>query len=186
MGQSGAVIHNFEQSLKRSHAADELAMWETVYRRAFPDMVEMINHRMDGDHQRLGVDRSIIMSNSKQILIDEKVRWKAYEDIALEFISDSTRQTPGWVRKSLLCDYIAYAIAPIGRCYLLPVLQLQRAWKAYGNDWIEKYGTISAKNHSNGRSWNTISCCVPVHALMKAIDMGLRAVFPVSQEKGKS
>jgi hypothetical protein len=39
-------------------------------------MAAMIDHRQDGEHQRAGIDRSIVLNNSKQILIDEKVREK--------------------------------------------------------------------------------------------------------------
>ena len=36
----------------------------------------MVDHRDDGEHQRAGIDRSVILANSKQLLIDEKVRNK--------------------------------------------------------------------------------------------------------------
>ncbi len=90
------------------------------------------------DHQRNGIDRSIVLQNGKTIWIDEKARGKnkitgkVYTDIALEFLSDEAQKTPGWVCKPLLCDYINYAIIPLGRAYLLPVQQLQTAWNRYG------------------------------------------------------
>jgi hypothetical protein len=150
-----------------------LPFWREVYEKAFPTMRAMVDHREDGEHQRAGIDRSIILAHSKQILIDEKVRRKAYEDIALEYLSDETRGTPGWVCKPLRADYIAYAIAPIGRCFLLPVPQLQQAWLAYGDLWIKTYPRIVAKN----RSWNTISVGVPPHAIFPAIGKMLRIQF---------
>lgn len=123
------VQHNFAASLRASHEAEDMPLWREVYQKAFPTMQEMINHRQDGDHQRQGIDRSIILRNSKQILVDEKVRFKPYDDILLEVWSDFERKKPGWVAKDLLCDYIAYAVEPLGKCYLLPVPQLRLAWK---------------------------------------------------------
>ena len=67
-------MHDFRDSLAKSHAAEDLPLWREVYEKAFPFFQEMLNHRMDGEHQRAGVDRSIILYNSKQILIDENVR----------------------------------------------------------------------------------------------------------------
>jgi hypothetical protein len=162
-----------------------MPFWEDVYRKAFPSMIGMFNHRADGQHQRNGIDRSIVLDNSKQVLIDEKVRGrnaitgKVYDDIALEYVSDDRRNEPGWVCKPLLCDYIAYAIAPLGRCYLLPVVQLQEAWNQNGDRWLSEASRgefrriIVAKN----RSWNTLSVNVTVSELFSAIGSCLRVEF---------
>ena len=136
------VEHDFKKSLEMSHAAEDMPFWLETYKKAFPTMIACVNHRQDGDHQRLGIDRSITLENSKQILIDEKVRFKPYNDILLEYLSDSARGTLGWVCKPLMCDYIAYAVAPLGVCYMLPVIQLQEAWSQRGEEWKKRYFNI--------------------------------------------
>lgn len=176
-------FNNFAECLKESHKADSLPLWEQVYKKAFPTMMAMHNHRQDGDHQRAGIDRSIILDNGKQVFVDEKIRGKnkitgkVYDDIALEYWSDKDKFKPGWVCKPLLVDYIAYAIAPLGKCYLLPVQQLQAAWQEHGEKWRKEYWSITAKNKYNGMYWETISCCVPVNVLFKAIGQCLRIEF---------
>ncbi|MCP3848952.1 MAG: hypothetical protein GY694_01750 [Gammaproteobacteria bacterium] len=114
-----------------------------------------------------------MLSTTKQILIDEKIRYADYGDILLEYISSDKANTPGWVCKPLRADYIAYLIAPSGVCHLLPVIQLQNAWKKYGKGWIKKYQKIVAKN--NG--YNTISVGVPINELWPAIGKELRVNF---------
>ena len=79
-----SVIHNFEESLRRSHEAEDEPFWEECYRAFFPDFAVMVNHRRDGWWQRLGIDRTVVLQNSKNYKIDEKVRWKSYPDILLE------------------------------------------------------------------------------------------------------
>tara|TARA_Y100000310_G_scaffold255737_1_gene263300 strand:+ start:795 stop:1343 length:549 start_codon:yes stop_codon:yes gene_type:complete len=176
-------IHNFSDSLKQSHEAEDLPLWGEIYKQAFPSMVAMLNHRADGQHQRNGIDRSIILDNSKQILIDEKVRWVnkitglVYEDIALEYLSDSEMGVSGWVCKPLLANYIAYAILPIGKCYLMPVIQLQKAWQENNELWFGEFKTIEAKNSQGGRVWKTLSLCVPVRVLFSAMGKCLRIEF---------
>lgn len=171
--------YDFKESLAMSHKAEDLPFWEETYRRAFPGMVAMVNHRPNGWHQAAGIDRSIILENSKQILVDEKVRGKnrktgkVYTDIALEYLSNDRTSAPGWVCKSLQSDYIAYAIAPLGRCYFLPVLQLQAAWKKNGEKWKEQYGTRYAKN----KGYNTWFCPVPPKVVFPAIGFELRVTF---------
>lgn len=148
-------------------------------------MVAMHNHRQDGEHQRAGIDRSIMLSNAKVLLIDEKVRWKVYDDVALEYLSDAERNKPGWVCKPLRADYIAYAIAPIGMCYLLPVLQMQQAFLRNRDAWISQYPRIPAPNEENGHHWTTLSVGVPVPVLFKAIGNCLRVSFtPVAVDGG--
>lgn len=185
--QQATNYNNFADCLIESHKADELPLWEEVYHKAFPTMIAMHNHRKDGDHQRVGIDRSIILENGKQLFIDEKVRGKnkitgkVYEDIALEFLSDKDRNIPGWVCKPLLIDYIAYAIAPLGKCYLLPVQQLQQSWNNKKSSWLDIYKTITAHNKYNGKMWQTISCPVPVDVLFKEIGSCLRIEFTTTE-----
>lgn len=173
------MTHVFTDSLAASHAASDLPIWEQIYREAFPRFAAMIDHRADGEHQRAGIDRSVILANSKQVLVDEKVRWRnaitglVYEDIALEYWSDERNRVPGWVCKPLRADYIAYAIAPLGKCYLLPVTQLQIAWDRFGDRWAETYPQVRAKN--NG--YTTVSVGVPPAEIFKAIGGALRIKF---------
>ena len=183
--------YNFADSLALSHAAADLPFWEETYRAAFPTMAAMIDHRKDGAHQRAGIDRSIILENASQILVDEKVRWRnrltglVYEDIAIEYRHESGSgvNTPGWVCKSLLCEYIAYAIAPLGLCYLLPVLQLQKIWGEHGAEWIrqgqknEGRRIVRSENEFNGRTWTTYSVTVTPEELYPKIGGCLRVNF---------
>lgn len=176
--------HNFADSLAASHAAEDLPLWEEAYRAAFPGFQAAISHRDDGPHQRAGIDRSVVLSNSKRITIDEKVRGRnkitgrVYEDISLEYWSvfyapGDKRNQHGWVCKPLLCDYIAYAIAPLGICYLLPVLQLRRAWQGNRTDWVGRYKRVVSQNPG----YQTISVAVPADVVMRAIADSHRIEF---------
>lgn len=153
--------------------AEDLPVWEEVYKKAFPQFMEMITYRADGFWQREGIDRGVVLSTTKQIMIDEKVRYKDYGDILLEYISSDKHNSPGWVCKPLRADYIAYLIAPSGVCHLLPVIQLQNAWAKHGDMWINKYRKIVAKNDG----YNTISVGVPVRELWPVIGNELRVKF---------
>ena len=166
-------MHDFLGSLAASHAASDLPIWEQIYRAAFPSFCAMVDHRQDGEHQRAGIDRSVILQNSKQILIDEKIRYKPYNDILLEYLSNDRTGALGWVCKPLRADYIAYAIAPLGRCYLLPVIQLQTAWTQKGEFWKLTCREIVAKN----RGYNTLSIAVNPDQLFPAIGAALRVSF---------
>lgn len=172
-------MHDFNQCLEFSHSASDLPIWREIYEKAFPSMIGMHDHRGDGEHQRAGIDRQIILGNSKQILIDEKVRRKDYGDILLEYLSVEEKNTPGWVCKPIRADYIAYAILPTGMCYLLPVQQLQSAWVKCGSEWISIFKPRRARN--NG--YTTVNVGVPANLLFRAIGSELRVEFTPIQEK---
>jgi len=140
---NGVFKHDFKTSLERSKEVEQYPFWYDLYESLFPDMIAMQTHSEFGFWQQQGVDRSIILNTSKQILIDEKVRGRnaftghVYNDIALEFWSNYERKVSGWVCKPLMADYILYVIGPIGVAYLLPVLQLQLAWSKNKDKWLK-------------------------------------------------
>lgn len=170
------MLHDFQESLKRSHEQEDAEWWEFVYRSAFPSFATMYSTRSDGWWQRAGIDRVVLLKNSKQITIDEKVRLKDWGDIALERWSDRDRKVPGWIQKNLACDYIAYAFIPSQRCYLFPFLSLRRVWIDYGHEWIKQaeqqnngFRVVEAKN----KRYVTESIAVPIEALQEAINQSM-------------
>ena len=65
-------MNDFKKDLNIAIHAKMTPCWLEIYQKAFPTMTDIISHRQDGWHQRAGVDRSVILANSKQILVDEK------------------------------------------------------------------------------------------------------------------
>ena len=164
------TIADFTADLAYSQECEDLPYWAEIYKKAFPTMVGMHNHRKDGQHQRAGIDRSIILSSAKQVFIDEKARRKSYGDILLEYVSNDRTGAPGWVEKLLLADYIAVAHPDVGKAWILPVVQLQSAWAANKEKWIAEFmkkngKAIIAKN----KGYNTISIGVSPRDLFIAI-----------------
>jgi hypothetical protein len=136
-----------------------------LYRRAFPRLKSAVPVRDDGWAQRAGVDRVLTLACGRTYTVDEKIRTADWPDILLEQWSDEARRVPGWVQKPLACDFIAYAYAPSGVCYLLPVAPLQRAWRQCGREWIKRYGVRRAQNPG----YVSVGVPVPRGVLMQAI-----------------
>lgn len=168
-------IHDFDSSLVKSREVEDMPFWEECYRQAFPELTYIQSCKTDGVQQRSGIDRVIILSTGKQYTVDEKVRFKSFDDIALEFELkyNNGNTVRGWVCKPLMCDFIAYAIAPLGKCYMLPVAQLQQAWNKHSKEWLNTYPIIESKN----RSHITRSVCLKPRDLFKAIGECLRVYF---------
>lgn len=166
------MLHDFRESLAKSHEQEDAEWWPVVYGRAFPGFKSMVSVRQDGWAQRGGIDRVITLKSGKTITVDEKVRSKDWDDIALERWSDRDRKTPGWVQKDLACDFIAYAFIPSQRCFLLPFLTLRKAWTLEGRRWCELaesqsggFKVVEAEN----RGYVTESIAVPVDILMASL-----------------
>lgn len=114
----------------------------------------------------------LTLSCGRTYTVDEKVRSEDWDDILLEQWSDEAARKPGWVQKPLACDFIAYAYAPSGVCFLMPVVPLQRAWRQQGREWIDRYGQRRARNPG----YVSVSVPVPRGVVMQAI---VEAMFVV-------
>jgi hypothetical protein len=164
------TVHNFEKCLKRSEEQTNAPWWDVVYRKAFPDFASSVSVRCDGWAQRGGIDRVITLSSGKTITVDEKVRSKSYPDILLEAWSSYELRRPGWVAKAMACDFIAYAFVPTQTCYLIPALQLRRAWQTNVHEWWKSYKHVLARNEG----YTTISVVIPIPVLFAAIDEAMK------------
>lgn len=158
-------VHDFQSSLALSNSYSDAHWWLDIYRRAFPTLVSAVSVRDDGWAQRGGIDRVLTLACGRTYTVDEKIRTNEWPDILLEVWSDEARRLPGWVQKPLACDFIAYAFAPVRRCYLLPVAPLQRAWRQHGRAWTETYG----RRHARNPGYLTASVPVPIPVLMREI-----------------
>jgi hypothetical protein len=167
------MTHNFRQSLAKAQQYEDAPWWGAVYQRAFAGVESMVSVRQDGWAQRAGIDRVITLRCGRVIRVDEKVREKDWGDILLERWSDEQKKVPGWVQKPLACDFIAYAFVPSATCYLLPTLTLQKAWRANGKDWVERYKEIRADNGS----YVTVSVAVPTAELFAALSDAMRVTW---------
>lgn len=158
-------IHDFAASLALSESYADAPWWLDIYRRAFPNLMTAVSVRNDGWAQRGGIDRVLTLACGRTYTVDEKVRANDWPDILLEQWSDEARRAPGWIQKPLACDFIAYAFVPSRRCYLLPVVPLQRAWRMQGKRWIRSYGQRRARNPG----YISASVPVPIEVLLPAI-----------------
>jgi hypothetical protein len=163
-----AIVHCFQKALTRSRELLDDAWWESIYRQAFPDFASMVAVRQDGWAQRGGIDRIIVLASGRTLTVDEKVRSEHWPDILLEYWSDEGRRVPGWVAKELACDYVAYAMAAVGVCYLFPFQDLRRAWRRHHRSWVKRYREVRAQN----AGYVTVSVAVPTDVLLAALASG--------------
>lgn len=166
------TIHDFGESLAYSHSQADAPYWLAIYKRAFPTLRTCTDVRGDGWHQRAGIDRVLVLADATTVYVDEKVRRGSWPDIALEIWSNEERKVPGWARKDLRCDYIAYALEPTRTCYLLPFRLLRRALRDHGPDWwaAAKSGHGGFREvRADNRRYTTVSIAVPTAVLLDAI-----------------
>lgn len=158
-------VHDFQERLQFSTSHVNEPFWLAVYAKAFPNMECAMPVTEKSQGQYLGIDRVIYLHSGKTLYVDEKLRESDYPDIALEYISNDQTNSPGWIEKELLIDYIAYAFLPSRRCYLFDWLMLRRAWIEFKAVWLAEYFLIPAKNSY----YTTWSVAVPTDVLLKAV-----------------
>lgn len=162
----------FEESSKI--ARDNEQMWIEYYQKKYPGCDPIKTKEEKSILQDGGVDRIIIKVDGQQETADEKTLQNVYDEIALEYISNSTTNSPGWICKPLICDSINYAFAPTKEIYSFNRIVLQKVWKKYGNKWLETakknilggpHIVISETKLRNGLNYLSYSCAIPIYIL---------------------
>lgn len=171
-------VHDFQESLQKSKDREDSPFWFEIYKHYFPNLAVEVPVTEDCPAQRAGVDRSLVLTNSTVIRIEEKVRQKKYDDILLEYLSSKELGTEGWMEKDLSCQFLVYIIVPSRKCYLLPNQLLRRAWRENKIVWISRYRRIEARN--NG--YTTVSVAVPIEEIERAIVEAMLVTWPESLE----
>lgn len=182
------TVHKFGPQLAYSAKLSDEPSWDAFYRRVWSDMVS--SHRLDGANQwqRDGVDRIVYLPNRKEIRIDEKKRTKDYGDILLEewsvFYGEGDRRNKiGWaLDANKVCDFIAYAVIPAQRCYLLPFEILRLAFAVNRDEWVRKYRKPPAQNDGYqtinvALKWNVLYPEM-VRQMLRSFGSGAIAVGP--------
>jgi hypothetical protein len=163
----------FGQSLKVAQKYEP--MWLEYYSKKFPNYQKLIKTKEEKSLlQDAGVDRIIITEEGQQITFDEKTLQNVYNEFAFEYISNSLTNSPGWINKPLICDYINYAFGPTQEIYAFNRVVIQSVWKKYGSLWL----TSAKKNISGGpyiikketpvgygMSYLTYNCAIPKYII---------------------
>lgn len=167
--------HDFEERLAWGESMADEPFWEQIYRQAFPTFSAMAKNEAEGNAQRCGIDRVILLQSGRSLYVDEKKRSiRDTGDFLLEFLSNDRTGAPGWIEKDLQIDYLAYAFIPVQRCYLFPWHCLRGAWLTNKVAWLGQFKPKIARN----RTYGTHSLPVPRGVLVSAVVQTLRVQLP--------
>ena len=167
------VIHRFEDDLNYSNDLSDEPTWVEFYKRIWPSLISCVRYDRESQWQKWGVDREIKLANGKQFTIDEKKRKKDYGDIALEMWSqyyghEHPKNKVGWaLDRQKRCDFVAYAVVPAQRCYLLPTEILRLAFHRHCRHWLKAANCRMSDAQNNG--YVTRNICVPWSVLSQAM-----------------
>jgi len=167
-------LNDFHTDLEYSMEERDNDVFDNFYHRVFPG-IDHIDFVEDLDTQKKGIDKFICFKSGNVLSVDEKKRRKAYPDILIEVWSAYEYQTRGWLYKSQ-CDYIVYAIMPIKKVYLLPVILLKKAWNENHKQWMKIFRKVKAIN----KGYTTVSYAIPTQVLLNAIQAEMQQEFKTS------
>ena len=176
------MIHSFDQCLKFGENPDNDAIWNSVWRRQFPDF-SRCEKVLGVAQQKRGTDRLVYTGSSSQPLrVQEKVRARSYGDMLFEWrhtpCDIPSNHWPGWMELDQDIDFIGYCLLDSGTAYVFPWQPLRRVWLENKEQWLfyakESWGMrrqgsnrgttvngitmVRAKN----KTYNTWNVCVPV------------------------
>lgn len=157
------IKNDFNKQNNKSHSAEVTEFWLAVYMQYFSNMVCWMSPTQKCKAQFAGIDRVILLDNSRTVFIDEKIREKEWGDILFEYVSNNKTMSKGWMDKDLTIDYLAYGFLDTEKAYIFDWRVLKRIWRFYKNKWIAQYPKIEAKN----KGYTTISVAVPISEVLK-------------------
>ena len=165
----GEKINDFNNDNDFAGSDPVNEMFEKAYKMLLGERIKSIELAEQGacESQFAGIDRILHLHD---ITFDEKVRRGVWSDILLEYISNDTTMTPGWIEKDLKCNSIAYGFLQTGTVYILKFEKLKSIWNDNKEQWKKEFREIKAKNND----YYTISCAVPIEILLKK--MGSSAI----------
>ena len=92
----------------------------------YPFPLDKVGFCYDVESQKRGFDKRIMFQDNRSLIIEEKVRYKPYEDVFVERWEDRRVGKVGWGWDTeLICDYLAYTIWPSSLCIFINFKQLQ-------------------------------------------------------------
>ena len=169
------MLHDFGSSNAWSKSKRLEEVWGKLYSSAFRDRLVRTENVDDLPRQLLGIDKELYLRGGKVLLVDEKSRASKYPDVLIEVFSSFEDRTPGWARKDLHCDLIAYGWFPFGKppeAILLPFQALRtwfdrRGWRWYWTAARRKDGARICDAHNQG--YTTRSIAIPTERLLDEI-----------------
>jgi len=158
-------MKDFHQDLDRSELEQDNPIIREIYAKYFPNMSSMTAVKRDTYGQMIGIDRILVLNNSKTVKVEEKLRYADYGDILLELWSDVEKKKPGWAVKDLECDYIAYIILPSKTGYVWPYLAFKRAMEKDLKLWM----TFGDLRETKNKGYYTQNLSVPTSVFLTSI-----------------
>ena len=172
----------FQHQLADSYNVEMNSLLNSFYKRFFYNVSDIIIHdikksnkntnSVDKAMQRQGIDKTIILEDSKEIFIEEKFRTNRFwdnrnTDILLEYVSIDNKNIPGWVYTSK-SDYLVIVFQSIkfkdSELYIFPFEPI-RSWVRNNDSTFMKFKDVSAHNVS----WNTLSKIVPLDIIFNIL-----------------
>ena len=175
------IVHQFQERLEYSAALSNEPAWVAFHRALWPDALLIDRLDANSKWQKDGVDRRVTLPGGKDIYIDEKKRSGTFADVLLEEWSvyygpRHRRNKVGWaLDPSKRCDYVAYAVVALKKCYLLPFEVLRFTFEANLEAWKRRRYWYPKVSRNEG--YNTVNCAVPWPVLAAAMNAQMERQF---------
>ena len=161
------MTYIFDDDLRESLEDKYKIIWWEFYKKTFPSLLRF--KRVSSKEENIkGYDRILCVGkHNKIILIEEKEDKYKTGNFFLEYISNDSTRSPGWICKPLKAEYIAYYFINYNKHYLFDTRLLQYVWIVNNEDWKYKYGIKIVPNID----YNTLGVAVPINKVLQEVNM---------------
>lgn len=166
------AVYDFREQLEKSEAPSLEDGWLAAYRTQFPDSKSVVKMADSLYVQQFGFDRVVVDHTGRTWNVEEKVDFYDNDRIALEYVSNTTTNKPGWVVKPSQADFIAYRKEKLGQIWFWSAPAVRRAWQLHGTQLIElakarSLGFVHGEAKNPG--YSSLIACVPIGMWERAL-----------------
>lgn len=161
-------INNFIENLIDSEKFNDKL--NELYTNIFKcDSIEVIDFKNDPQSQFNGIDK-ILYKGEKKILLEEKIRFKSYNDILLEEYSNYETRRIGWLSENKLTQILIYYVVPQNTVYVIKFKELLKFYLKYHQEWLSLY----CRSYAYNKTFTTTNIAVPVEVLKELLGKNIK------------
>ncbi len=136
------LLNNFHESLKQSENAIPLDFYKSIF--GSGSLVETIPAHTELQTQ--GADVKITCPSGRVFYCEEKIRQRDFDDLLLETKSCVERNTPGWIEKPSIADFLVYFCQDSKRVFVLKMKEIQNEYSERKAVWLDRGRVVTADN----------------------------------------
>ena len=104
--------------------------------------------------QKVGADIKVTLKSGDSFYVEEKIRLTTYPDLLLETKSSIERNTPGWIEKESISEWLVYFCKDTKRIFVMKMKDIQTEYNERKTAWLDRHRIVTSSTDNLYHSRN--------------------------------